>query len=281
MASGKRTVLITGCSDGGLGASLAIAFHEAGLHVIATARNVAKLKQVEALGIETLALDVLSDSSIAECVAKVTELDILVNNAGSGYFMPVADISIAEAKKCFDLNVWSYIAVSQAFLPLLLKSKGTIANQTSLASVVSFPLQAAYNAAKAATASFSDAMRRELQPFGVTVVDLKTGVVNTNFFKNQREAVHEVLPEGSIFEPAKEEVEKILRGEKVEGTGMQAEQWAKQVVHELVKSKPSSIIWRGSYSFMMRILACLPFSWTDGFINSAVGMSAVEQALRK
>lgn len=130
----KRSVLITGCSDGGLGSALAIAFHQAGLHVYATARNPSKMSQMKTLGIETLTLDVLSESSIAACVNKISDLDILVNNAGSGYTMPVSDVSIAEAKKLFDLNVWSYIAVTQAFLPLLLKSKGMIVNQTSATS---------------------------------------------------------------------------------------------------------------------------------------------------
>ena len=123
MSSPKRTVLITGCSEGGLGAALAIAFHEAGLRVYATARNPAKMEQLTARGIETLTLNVQSDSSIAACVGKLSSLDILVNNAGATFLMPVVDVSIAEAKKTFELNVWSYIAVTQAFMPLLLESK--------------------------------------------------------------------------------------------------------------------------------------------------------------
>jgi 1-acylglycerone phosphate reductase len=281
MWSRKRNVLITGCSDGSLGAALAIAFHEAGLHVVATARNPAKLNQLEARGIETLTLDTLSDSSIAECVSKVTELDILVNNAGSGYAMPVADVSIDEARKCFDLNVWSYIAVSQAFLPLLLKSKGTIVNQTSIASVCNLPFQAAYNASKAAMAAFSDTMRRELKPFGITVVDLKTGNVKTNFFGNQRNATPVVLPKGSIYEPAKDEVEKTLRGERYEGMGMPAEKWAKGVVHDLLKANPPSVIWRGTYAFITRILTWFPLAWTDGILKDTTGLDTVEKILRK
>jgi len=123
MSSSKRTVLITGCSDGGLGAALAIAFHKAGLHVYATARNPSKMKQLQSLGIKTLTVDVLSDSSIASCVGQISSLDILVYNAGGAYTMPESAISLLEAKKFFDLNVWSYLAMTQAFLPLLLKSK--------------------------------------------------------------------------------------------------------------------------------------------------------------
>lgn len=107
MSKTKRTVLITGCSDGGSGAALAEAFHNAGLHVYATARNLKKMEHLASLGIELLELDVLSESSISACAGKVDSLDILVNNAGGQYVMPLADISISKAKSLFDLNVWS------------------------------------------------------------------------------------------------------------------------------------------------------------------------------
>ena len=89
-----RTILITGCSDGGLGAALAIAFHKRGNRVFATARNTAKMASLKAAGIDTLALDVLSDDSIKACVEQVSSLtggslDMLVNNAGAGYSMPL------------------------------------------------------------------------------------------------------------------------------------------------------------------------------------------------
>jgi 1-acylglycerone phosphate reductase len=163
MANSKRTVLITGCSEGGMGAALAVAFHEAGLHVYATARSLSSMTKLASLGIETLVLDIQSDSSIGACVSKVSScnLDILVNNAGASASMPISDISIPEAKQLFDVNVWSQLAVTQAFLPLLIKSKGMIVNQTSVVSTTAVPFQSAYNASKAAMAMFSDSMRLE------------------------------------------------------------------------------------------------------------------------
>lgn len=140
----KRTVLITGCSNDSLGAALAIAFKQAGLKVYATGRNLAKLSQVQDAGIETLSLDVLSESSITACVSKVPQLDILVNNAGAGYSTAISDMSIPTAKELFDLNVWSCIAVTQAFLPLLLESRGMVVNHTSAASVSPTPFGSVY-----------------------------------------------------------------------------------------------------------------------------------------
>ena len=85
-----RTVLITGCSQGGLGDALAQAFHASSdVRVIATARNLSKVAHLESLGIETVELDVLSPQSIENCVTEVSkrtggQLDILLNNSGAG-----------------------------------------------------------------------------------------------------------------------------------------------------------------------------------------------------
>ena len=218
MTDHKRKVLITGCSAGGLGAALAVAFHEAGLHVYATARDPSKMAQLAALGIEIFRLDVQSQSSIDDCVKNLSSLDILVNNAGAQFLMPVVDISIAEAKKLFDLNVWAQIAVTQAFLPLLLKSPNAlIANQTSVSAVTTIPFQAVYSASKAAMAMLSDGLRLELSPFRITVVDLRTAVVRTNLIKNLRDSKQPCLPQTSIYLPAKDVVEKALRQGGIHG----------------------------------------------------------------
>lgn len=282
MASAKRTVLITGCSDGGLGSALAIALHKAGLHVYATARNPSKMTELTSLGIETLTLDVQSDSSIAACVGRLSSLDILVNNAGAMYTMPVSDLSIPEAKKLFDLNVWSYIAVTQAFLPLLLKSRGMIVNQTSGASVVTVPFQSAYNASKAAIAMFSDTQRLELEPFGITVVDLKTGTVKSNIMKNNKEMTQASLPKGSIYEPAKEAVEKTMSGDKIFESAMSAQQWAEVVAHNLLKKKPPPNIWTGGLNdWLVRIATILPFGTLDGPMKKLTGLDIVKQKVQQ
>ena len=283
MSSSKRSVLITGCSDGGLGSALAIAFHEAGMHVYATARDPSKMEGLASLGIETLPLDVLSNSSIAACVSRLSSLDILVNNAGAQFTMPIADISIAEAKKLFDLNVWSYIAMTQAFLPLLLKSSsgGMVVNQTSITSVTTLPFQGVYNASKSAIAMLSDTLRLELEAFGITVVDLKTGVVRSNLIKNLTETKTVSLPEGSIYDPVKDVVEKALRQDGFEHQGMPAEQWAKSVVQDLLKKKPPAVIWIGEQACLARFATIMPFGMFDGLVKKMTGMDIVEQKVRK
>ncbi|KAI1771462.1 NAD(P)-binding protein [Hypoxylon cercidicola] len=281
MTPTKRKVLITGCSDGGIGSSLALAFHKAGYHVYATARDPTKMAQLESQGIETLTLDTLSADSIAECVGKVPSLDILVNNAGKMFNMPVVDVDIAEAKKVYDLNVWSHLAVTQAFLPRILASRGTIVNQTSVGATLTLPFQGVYNSSKAALSMLSDTMRLELEPFGVRVVELRTGVVNTNLVKTMQTSTTTTIPEGSIFEPARERVEKALRQEQSEGAGMPRQQWAEAVVRDLSGKSPRPVIWRGEAAFLSWFSSLLPHGWTDGIVKRFSGLDDVAQILRK
>jgi NADP-dependent 3-hydroxy acid dehydrogenase YdfG len=85
----QKTVLITGCSEGGIGDALAQEFHRKGLRVFATARNPSKVEHLQKLGLDILSLDVVDEASIktaVESVKKATggNLDFLVNNSGSG-----------------------------------------------------------------------------------------------------------------------------------------------------------------------------------------------------
>ncbi|KAH9223952.1 hypothetical protein DL95DRAFT_484768 [Leptodontidium sp. 2 PMI_412] len=278
----QKTVLITGCSDGGLGAVLAVAYHKSGHRVFATARNPSKMASLKTSGIETLTLDVLSDESISACVSSVAKLtggtlNVLVNNAGAQYNMPISDLSITEAKQTFDLNVWSCISTIQAFLPLLMKAENgaLIVNHTSVGSMAGLPFQAAYNASKAALAMFSDILRLELEGFNIRVVDLKTGGVKSNILAN---LTHTELPKESIYDVAREEAEKMLSGEKlksVKGTFVDADVWAEGVVKDLSQSKPPHQIWRGGQAWLARLGTIFPVGLFDGQLKKVTGLDDV------
>ena len=138
----KRTVLITGCSDGSLGSALALSFASHNFHVFATLRNSAKAASLASHPeIEILPLEVTSSSSISSCAAIVEKktagrLDVLVNNAGLMFVMPLLDTSVEEGKKLFDVNVWGLLTVTQAFAPMLVRSKGVVLNIASIAGAV-------------------------------------------------------------------------------------------------------------------------------------------------
>lgn len=125
MSTSKKTVLITGCSAGGIGAALTKIFVEKNYCVFATLRNPSKAGNLaDYKNIQVLDLDVASTESIARCAKQVADqtggtLDILVNNAGVDFLMPLLDANIDEAKKAFDVNFWGLLAVTQAFAPMV------------------------------------------------------------------------------------------------------------------------------------------------------------------
>ena len=303
MSTKKLTILITGCSPGGMGAALAIVFHKAGQLVYATARNPSKLEPLAAQNIQTLALDVTSASSIATAVSTVSSslpegkgLDMLINNAAGSYTMPIADVSLDAARQLYDVNVWSHIAVSQAFLPLLLKSTTTtasapgsagaghalIVNHTSVGSVTALPFQGIYNSSKAALAMLTETMRMELAPFGIRVIDLKTAGVKTNIIANNNvNSRAERLPQNSIYAPAREVVEEAMSQEGLKEKGSSAEQWAAEVSALLLGKNPPNVIWRGESASLARVANSLPSGLFGGTIRKMTKLDVVEDLIRK
>ena len=280
--SGQRTVLITGCSEGGLGHGLALAFHEKGLRVFATARNPVKMASLKSVGIKTMTLDVLSQDSIKSCVTETSTLtggtlDILINNAGGGYNMPVADTELSKAKELFELNVWSYLSVTQAFLPLLLKAKGMIVNNTSISSASLTPHNSVYHASKAAAAMFSDHQRIELEPFGIRVVDLKTGCVHTNFHENRSDDA--TLPAGSIYELVKEQTERAMDAKHFSNR-TNLEEWSNLVVNDLLQQNPPAQVWRGKEAGWTWFGTWFPVTWFDKALQRMVGLDLLAQKLK-
>ena len=290
MAS-ERSVLITGCSEGGLGDVLAQAFHARGLRVIATARNPSKIEHLKALGIDTLTLDVTSQESIQSCVKDVSRLtggtlDILLNNSGGGYHLPLTDVSVDIARELFDLNFWAVLSMIQAFMPLLLKSshRGMIVNNTSVASIASVPLQGIYNASKAAAASLTETLRLELEPFGIKVVDLKTGAVRSKFYANMKDGAGSplALPKGSMYEVARPEMEKILSGDSMGPRMADPDRWAEEVVNDLLKPSPPAAVWRGGSATLAWVGSKFfpAFLW-DNILKDAGGLNIVAKRLKE
>lgn len=285
----KRTILITGCSAGSLGSHLALAFHKAGWRVFASARNPNKLEYAQTAGIETIQLDVTSDESITKAVSQVSELtsgslDLLLNNAGAGYAMPLLDLNLDEARKLFDLNVWSIISMTRLFLPLLAKSQhgGKVVNNTSISSLSGgmLPFAGAYAASKAAAAALTDMLRMELAPFDIKVINLVTGSVLSQFFRNQ---LGERLPPTSLYNFAKDAVERGMSGvdNQLEATASDPEKWAESVVQALSESTSPHWVWRGKYTTMVRLAALLPIGFLDGFLKKKVGLDVVERKVKE
>jgi NADP-dependent 3-hydroxy acid dehydrogenase YdfG len=143
-----RTVLITGCSAGGIGAGLVETFALKNYHVFATARNTSKIPFILASlpNVTSLPLDTSSPSQIEAAVRHVEKvagkLDVLVNNSGIGFTQPVLDTRIEDTKRIFDANVYGPLEVTRAFVPLMLKSEGAVlVTEGSIAGETYMPYQ--------------------------------------------------------------------------------------------------------------------------------------------
>jgi len=189
----QKTVLITGCSSG-IGRETAHAFNDEGWTVYATARNPADIETLGEAGCELATLDVTDQSDIDRVVDRILDeegaIDALVNNAGYGQFGPIEDVSTAKVHEQFDVNVFGPHRLIKAVLPGMRRERdGTIINISSVAGRIAFPGGGVYSGSKFAIEAISDALRNEVDEFGIDVVVVQPGPVKTNFAKRaEREA---------------------------------------------------------------------------------------------
>jgi NADP-dependent 3-hydroxy acid dehydrogenase YdfG len=179
------SVLITGCSSG-IGAATAADLVSNGFTVYATARRPETLKELADKGCRTLALDVTDEESMSAAVAAVEKAEgsvgVLVNNAGYSQSGAIESIPLDDIRRQFETNVFGLIRMSQLVLPGMRKAgKGRIINIGSMGGKLTFPGGGSYHATKYAVEAISDAMRFEVQGFGVQVVLIEPGLITTEF----------------------------------------------------------------------------------------------------
>ncbi|KAI1122692.1 putative short-chain dehydrogenase/reductase [Nemania abortiva] len=280
MSISKKTALITGCSDGGLGAAMAKVLCEKGYHVFATLRNTSKAQTLSSLSdIEILELDVSSKDSIARCAEKVGHrtrtLDLLINNAGCDSHMPVLDTDIEKAKSLFDVNFWSVLGVTQAFADLVINARGVIVNCSSVLWNIPTPWTGIYTTTKAAIKQISETMRIEMQPLGVRVVTPIIGAVDTNYFSNAlNEPFH--LPENSYYKPIEKLLENQHGGKNVKRR-QNVDVTARNLVNDVLGGA-SGCIWRGARSTEAKWLSWILPPWAlEWLANGSRGLEELRQ----
>ena len=182
---GKKTALVTGASSG-MGKEIAKRLIEDGFQVYAAARQVERMDDLAILGARRLRMDISKTEEIERAVdailGEVGGVDVLVNNAGFGLYGPVEDVGIDEARYQFEVNVFGTARLTQLLLPAMRKKgAGTIVNITSMGGKVYTLLGAWYHATKHALEGWSDCLRLELAPFGIRVVIVEPGLIETGF----------------------------------------------------------------------------------------------------
>ncbi len=180
-----KVILITGASSG-IGFDAAEAFARQGHRVYAAARRVERMEPLKALGVVPLRMDVTDSVSMEAGVRAVLEaegrIDALVNNAGYGYFGPIETVSMDDARKQLEVNLFGLARLCQLVLPGMREhGSGRIVNIGSVAGRAVLYFGGWYNVSKFAVEAFSDALRMEMKPFGVSVVLIEPGSIGTNW----------------------------------------------------------------------------------------------------
>lgn len=179
----SKVVLITGCSTG-IGRDLARTLSRSGYTVVATARNLETLKDLNVA--LKLSLDVTQSESIQQVVEQTLRqfgrIDVLVNNAGYAIQGALEEISTEQLHRLFDVNVYGVQRMIQSVVPVMrAQEAGRVINISSIAGKLVTPVNGAYSASKFALEAISDALRLELKSFGIQVVIIEPGAIKTHF----------------------------------------------------------------------------------------------------
>lgn len=284
-------VVITGCSSG-IGLALCAEYARQGYRVYAGLRDLDAQQDVlqqqlsQALGgdetalthIQGVQLDVNRGEDIAALATLLAtqagRVDVLVNNAGFGAMGALLDIEPEVMALQFATNVTAPINITRVLLPLLnhaslqplnAKRPAVVANIGSVSGILTTPFSGAYCASKAALHSVSDALRMELRPFDVHVVCLRPGTIASAFGDNSEEQAKRNLPAHSLYRPLEDAILKRARASQNNPTS--AEEFARQAVSLLSRTRPSSVHYIGNSSWIMpRLRRWLPDRLLDNVL---------------
>jgi short-subunit dehydrogenase len=180
----SRPVLITGCSTG-IGRATAERLADDGWNVHATARRLESIEDLAARGCKTHALDVTDEGSMESAVEEIGKdgaIGALVNNAGYSQSGAIETLPMSSVRKQFETNVFGLMRMCQLVLPGMRGAgSGRIVNLSSMGGKLTFPGGGVYHATKHAVEALSDALRFEVQGFGVDVVVIEPGLIVTEF----------------------------------------------------------------------------------------------------
>ena len=247
----KGGVVVTGASTG-IGNACALHLDRIGFRVFAGVRRDEDAERLRAQASERLTpvkLDVTDAESIRAAADQVTTalagepLSGLVNNAGIAVSGPVEYLPIEEVRKQLEVNFIGQVAVTQAFLPLLRRSRGRVVNIGSVGGEVALPFLSPYAASKHALEGFSDSLRREVRSLGVHVSVVRPGAIQSSIWERGNAAADEVL--GRVPPEAMEVYGDAVRGARAAANqraqeAIPAQEVADVVEHALIADRPKT-----------------------------------------
>ena len=168
------------------------------------ANLIKKMTEKEEIPLKFIHMNVNDDDSVIIAFEKILNeskgIDFLVNNAGFGLFGALEDLSIEDVKKQFETNFFGAVRTIQQVLPIMrIQKNGIIVNISSLAGYVGFPTQSIYVSTKFALEGLCESLAYEVEPYGIKVVLVEPGVINTKFVENIMIPVNTQLISSSLL----------------------------------------------------------------------------------
>ncbi len=245
MNKNKKSILITGCSSG-IGLCVAQALQQRGYRVFATVRKEEDIGKLQAMGLESLQLDLDKSESIHTALKEILKrtndtLDALFNNGAYGQAGALEDLSRDVLRQQFETNVLGWHELTNLVLPVMLKQgHGRIIQNSSVLGFVALKFRGAYCASKYAIEGLTDTLRQELSGTNIYISLIEPGPVESQFRANAFAAYKKnVNKETSRFKSEYKATEKRLskKGPAVPFT-LPPEAVLKRVIHALESKKP-------------------------------------------
>jgi NAD(P)-dependent dehydrogenase (short-subunit alcohol dehydrogenase family) len=267
-----KTVLITGSSSG-IGRATALQFLDEDWRVYATARNPADVETLGEKGCQIATLDVTEQDDVDRVVERIVEeeghVSCLVNNAGFGQVGPIEDVPTEQVHRQFDVNVYGPHRLTRAVLPHMRRQgDGTIVNVSSVSGRISLPGSGVYSGSKFALEAMTDALRNEVDEYGIDAVLVQPGPVETDFASRVEDELEgdEDVP-GIERSGAYESFYDLLEDRRLlggDGPGaIPPERVAADIVDAASSTKPPARYQPGTVARLGVLASYLPDAWRD------------------
>ena len=276
----KKVILITGASSG-IGKDTALSLIKEGYVVYGVARRLEMMQDIIQAGGYAFKMDILKERNIDDVVNQILKeqnrIDILINNAGYGLWGAVETISIDEAKRQFDVNIFGLAYLTKKIIPIMRKQKsGKIINMSSMGGKVYTPFGAWYHATKYALEGWSDCLRIELKSFGVDVILIEPGVIKTEFQDVMMDSTVE-RSIGTPYEKKLKALEKATQEMYARGIGSPASTITKLIIKAINSHNPKRRYVGGLFAKPMLFIK----KWFGDKMYEKAIMSQIKKASKK
>ena len=267
-----RTVVVTGASSG-IGLASALRLAQAGWRVFGGVRTDEAAAALREGGVEPLTLDVTDAGQIAAAAETVgSELHGLVDNAGIAVAAPLELVPLDELRRQLEVNVVGQVAVLQALLPALRRTRGRVVLMGSVGGRSALPFLGPYAASKHALEAFADVLRVELAPWRIAVSIVEPASINTAIW-TKGAAQADVMREGISREADELYAARIERFRAValkRGPGIDPDVVAKAVEHALTAPRPKARYLVGRDAHIRAWIERLPTRLRDRVLAKAL-----------